>query len=113
METQYDLAVIGAGSAGLTAARFAARLGQRVALIEANRVGGGLHLDGLRPQQSAAARREGGAHRPDRQQIRDCCRRAGGGFWFGDEPGPGSDRGGLCRRIAGGVANGRGRGHRG
>ncbi|MDN5786332.1 mercuric reductase [Pseudorhodobacter sp.] len=36
----YNLAVIGAGPAGLTAARIAARLGARVALIEAGAIGG-------------------------------------------------------------------------
>lgn len=36
----YDLVVIGAGSAGVWAAPFAARLGARVALIEQERVGG-------------------------------------------------------------------------
>ena len=40
MPTRYDLATIGAGSAGLAAARFAARLGKRAALIAANRIGG-------------------------------------------------------------------------
>jgi pyruvate/2-oxoglutarate dehydrogenase complex dihydrolipoamide dehydrogenase (E3) component len=36
----YDLVVIGAGSAGVWAAPFAARLGARVALIEQERIGG-------------------------------------------------------------------------
>jgi pyruvate/2-oxoglutarate dehydrogenase complex dihydrolipoamide dehydrogenase (E3) component len=36
----YDLAVIGAGPAGLAAAQAAVRLGARVALIERNRIGG-------------------------------------------------------------------------
>ncbi|WP_099827677.1 mercuric reductase [Oceaniglobus indicus] len=36
----YNLVVIGAGPAGLTAARIAARLGARVALIEAGAIGG-------------------------------------------------------------------------
>ena len=34
MGFDYDLVVIGGGSAGLTAARFANRLGKRVALVE-------------------------------------------------------------------------------
>ena len=38
--TVYDLAVVGAGPAGLAAAEFAARLGFSVALIERNRMGG-------------------------------------------------------------------------
>jgi len=37
---EYDLIIIGAGSAGLTAAGFAAQLGLKVALAEKNRVGG-------------------------------------------------------------------------
>lgn len=36
----YDLAVVGAGPAGLAAAEAAARLGFSVALIERNRLGG-------------------------------------------------------------------------
>lgn len=48
----YDLAIIGAGSAGLTAARFAARLGKRVALIEANRVGGDCTWTGCVPSKA-------------------------------------------------------------
>ena len=35
----FDLAIIGAGSGGLTAAGFAGRLGARVALVEKNRIG--------------------------------------------------------------------------
>lgn len=52
MAEQFDIAVIGAGSAGLTAARFAARLGQRVALIEANRVGGDCTWTGCVPSKA-------------------------------------------------------------
>jgi len=37
---EYDLIVIGAGSAGVWAAPFAARLGARVALVEKERIGG-------------------------------------------------------------------------
>ena len=48
----YHLAIIGAGSAGLTAARFAARLGQRPALIEANRVGGDCTWTGCVPSKA-------------------------------------------------------------
>lgn len=66
---RYDLAIIGAGSAGLTAARFAARLGKRVALIEANRVGGDCTWTGCVPSKALlhAARvahtvRSGGAY---------------------------------------------------
>ena len=48
----YDLAIIGAGSAGLTAARFAARLGKRIALIEVNRVGGDCTWTGCVPSKA-------------------------------------------------------------
>ncbi|MCY3692020.1 MAG: FAD-dependent oxidoreductase [Chloroflexi bacterium] len=48
----YDLAIIGAGSAGLTAARFAARLGRRVALIEADQVGGDCTWTGCVPSKA-------------------------------------------------------------
>ena len=40
MNSRYDLAVIGAGSAGLVAATFAARIGAKVALVERDRIGG-------------------------------------------------------------------------
>ena len=52
MATYYDLAIIGAGSAGLTAARFAARLGRKVALIEGNRVGGDCTWTGCVPSKA-------------------------------------------------------------
>ena len=52
MTAQFDIAVIGAGSAGLTAARFAARLGKRVALIEGNRVGGDCTWTGCVPSKA-------------------------------------------------------------
>jgi len=42
-QSAYDLAILGAGSAGLIAADFALQLGARVALIE--------HLDGLCAEQ--------------------------------------------------------------
>jgi len=38
--SHYDLAVIGAGQGGLPAAALAARLGEKVALIEMFEVGG-------------------------------------------------------------------------
>ena len=52
MPSRYDLAIIGAGSAGLTAARFAARLGRRVALIEGKRVGGDCTWTGCIPSKA-------------------------------------------------------------
>ena len=40
MESEYDLLVIGAGPAGLAAARQAASHGARVGIVERDRVGG-------------------------------------------------------------------------
>jgi pyruvate/2-oxoglutarate dehydrogenase complex dihydrolipoamide dehydrogenase (E3) component len=48
----YDLIVIGAGSAGLAAARFAAQVGVRVALVEAHRVGGDCTWTGCVPSKT-------------------------------------------------------------
>ena len=48
----YDLAVLGAGPAGLAAAETAARLGARVALIERNRIGGNSLNAGSVPSKS-------------------------------------------------------------
>jgi glutathione reductase (NADPH) len=47
----YDLIVIGAGSAGVRAARRAAELGKRVALVEQDRVGGTCVLRGCVPKK--------------------------------------------------------------
>ncbi len=48
----YDLVVIGAGSGGLVAARFAARLGARVALVEKNHIGGDCTWTGCVPSKA-------------------------------------------------------------
>ena len=48
----FDLLVIGAGSAGLSAASFAARLRARVGLIEADRVGGDCTWHGCIPSKT-------------------------------------------------------------
>ena len=52
MQESYDLIVIGGGSAGLTAARFGAQLGLRVALTEVERVGGDCTWTGCIPSKS-------------------------------------------------------------
>ncbi len=49
---RYDLAIIGAGSAGLIAADFAAKLGARVALLERDRIGGDCTWTGCVPSKS-------------------------------------------------------------
>jgi pyruvate/2-oxoglutarate dehydrogenase complex dihydrolipoamide dehydrogenase (E3) component len=48
----YDLVIIGAGSAGLTAAGLATQLGTRVALIEKNRTGGDCTWTGCVPSKT-------------------------------------------------------------
>jgi pyruvate/2-oxoglutarate dehydrogenase complex dihydrolipoamide dehydrogenase (E3) component len=48
----YDLIIIGAGSAGLTAAAFAIQLGARVALVEKKRTGGDCTWSGCVPSKT-------------------------------------------------------------
>src|SRR2546421_6709889 len=48
----YDLAIIGAGSGGLVAASFAARLGARVLLVEKNKIGGDCTWTGCVPSKA-------------------------------------------------------------
>jgi pyruvate/2-oxoglutarate dehydrogenase complex dihydrolipoamide dehydrogenase (E3) component len=48
----YDLAIIGAGAGGLTAADFAVQLGAKVALIEKSRIGGDCTWTGCVPSKS-------------------------------------------------------------
>ena len=48
----YDFVVIGGGSAGLTAAKFASRLGRKVAIIEADRLGGDCTWTGCVPSKA-------------------------------------------------------------
>ena len=52
MDTDYDLIVIGAGSAGLVAARFARQLGLSVAIVELSRVGGDCTWTGCVPSKA-------------------------------------------------------------
>lgn len=52
MSDTYDLIVIGGGTAGLTAAGFAARLGVKVALVEKNRIGGDCTWTGCVPSKA-------------------------------------------------------------
>ncbi|MBB6421484.1 FAD-dependent oxidoreductase [Streptomyces sp. AK010] len=67
MREGYDLVVVGAGSAGLTGARTAARLGARVLLVERARMGGDCLWTGCVPSKAllhtaadvSAARRTG------------------------------------------------------
>ncbi len=49
---KYDIAVIGAGSAGLTAARLAAKFGVSVVLFEKHRIGGDCLYSGCVPSKS-------------------------------------------------------------
>ncbi len=48
----FDLVIIGAGSGGLTAAAFAAKIGARVALIEKDRIGGDCTWTGCVPSKA-------------------------------------------------------------
>lgn len=50
--SEYDLVVIGGGSAGLTAADFSAKLGAKTALIEKHRVGGDCTWSGCVPSKA-------------------------------------------------------------
>lgn len=52
MSEAYDLVIIGGGSAGLTAAGFAIQLGERVALVEKNRIGGDCTWYGCVPSKT-------------------------------------------------------------
>ncbi len=52
MKGDYDLVVIGAGSAGLSAARFAVQMGARTALVEAKRIGGDCTWTGCVPSKA-------------------------------------------------------------
>ncbi|MFD1662992.1 dihydrolipoyl dehydrogenase family protein [Streptomyces caeni] len=71
MSTPYDLVVIGGGSAGLTAARLAAALGARVALIERDRLGGDCLWTGCVPSKTllVAAAQVHAARRADRYGL--------------------------------------------
>ena len=52
MKKDYDLLIIGGGSAGLTAARFARQLDLSVAIVEKGRVGGDCTWTGCVPSKS-------------------------------------------------------------
>ncbi len=52
MSDRYDIAIVGAGAAGLTGAEFAARIGARVALLESNRIGGDCTWTGCVPSKA-------------------------------------------------------------
>ena len=52
MADPYDLIVVGAGSGGLTAAKFAAGIGARVVLVEKHRIGGDCTWTGCVPSKA-------------------------------------------------------------
>ena len=70
--SDYDLAILGAGAAGLIAADFALQLGARVALIEKDRIGGDCTWTGCVPSKSLlrAARTAQEARRATRMGVR-------------------------------------------
>src|SRR5438270_9819631 len=51
-QNRYDVVVIGAGTAGMTAARLTTEMGQRVAMIEEERVGGECLYTGCVPSKA-------------------------------------------------------------
>ena len=51
LEFQFDLIVVGAGSGGLAAAKRAASYGAKVAIIEANKIGGTCVIRGCVPKK--------------------------------------------------------------
>lgn len=55
MAAQYDLVIVGMGSAGLTAAEFASTLGVRVAAVERDRLGGDCLWTGCVPSKALLA----------------------------------------------------------
>ncbi len=52
MSREYDLVIVGGGSAGLTAAAFAVQLGARVAIAEKGRIGGDCTWYGCVPSKT-------------------------------------------------------------
>ena len=59
---QFDLVVIGLGSAGLAAARFAAHIGKRVAVVERDRPGGDCLWTGCVPSKTLLASARSAQH---------------------------------------------------
>ncbi len=51
-ESTFDLVIVGAGSGGITAANFAAKLGARTALVEKDRIGGDCTWTGCVPSKA-------------------------------------------------------------
>ena len=51
MAFQFDLIVVGAGSGGLAAAKRAASYGAKVAIVEANKIGGTCVIRGCVPKK--------------------------------------------------------------
>lgn len=76
--SQFDLAILGAGTAGVATARQAADLGARVCLVEMDAVGGHYLHRGLYPVRCLLADAEFGTARPvEWQAVRDRFRHIG------------------------------------
>lgn len=76
--SQFDLAILGAGTAGSTAARHAAEVGARVCLVEMDRVGGHYLHRGLFPVRTLLTDPRFGTERPvDWESVRARFRQIG------------------------------------
>ena len=69
MRYDYDVVIMGAGSAGMVAGEVAAKIGVKAALAERDRLGGRLPLDGLCAQQGASRERQSRPHGPPGGQV--------------------------------------------
>ncbi len=52
MDDKFDLVIVGAGSAGIVAAKFAGRVGAKVALVDSGRIGGDCTWTGCVPSKA-------------------------------------------------------------
>ena len=84
----YDIVVIGGGSAGLTIGRLGPQLGARVAIVEAERLGGDCTWHGCVPSKALLAAGRAAVAGRDRAAL---GLPGGVGGRGGDRPGAGAD----------------------